>query len=147
MPRVELEAEAEARWDPSRKGEDVAAVAAVAEVRGADTDRDAASASSSSSLPAISSSRQHTSAYVSLRQHTSVNVSIRQHTSAYVSIRQHTSAYVRIACDLFLDCQKLVAGLLHLFVRYGLGHFLFEFLERSSSGISICTFVPVKRVN
>jgi hypothetical protein len=34
--------------------------------------------------------------YVSIRQHTSAYVSIRQHTSAYVSMRQHTSEYVSI---------------------------------------------------
>jgi hypothetical protein len=45
-------------------------------------------------------------------------VSIRQHTSAYVSIRQHTSAYVSIR---------------QTFAQ-----------SPDSSGVSVCTFVPVK---
>ena len=100
--------------------------------------------------------RQHPSAYVSIRQHTSAYVSIRQHTSAYVSIRQRTSAYVSI-------CHRVAAGLVQLLQRL-LRQYLYCCTSkasksstfapsasrrklRSSSGVSICTFVPVKQVN
>jgi hypothetical protein len=74
---------------------------------------------------------QHTSAYVSIRLHTSAYVSIRQHASACFSIRQHTSAYVSIrrAAALCLTLAPL------------------RLQPRSSSAVSICTFVLVKQVN
>jgi hypothetical protein len=73
----------------------------------------------------------------SVRQHTSAYVSIRQHTSAYVSIRQHTSSGSGAQPRQYVFfCTSKASKLRTLFAAG---------LERN--GVSMCSFVPVKRVN
>jgi hypothetical protein len=113
---------------------------------------------SSVTLSAYVSIRQHTSAYASICQHATAHVSIRQHTSEYASIHQHTSAYAsirhRVVCSMRHD-SSVTLPLLHQYlylctskastqsnkVRRGSAHAV------SASGVSICTFVPVKLEN
>jgi hypothetical protein len=105
--------------------------------------------------------RQHTSAYVSIRQHTSAYVSIRQHASAYVSIRQNTLAFWLFCVQLQRDpthysaltCQLVRCPYLYFCTSKAskLSTCAIQLTTRrlrvSSSGVRICTFVPVKQVN
>jgi hypothetical protein len=98
--------------------------------------------------------RQHTSAYVGIRQHTSAGRlwlflclllpwsfevrsrlrSLCQHTSAYVSIRQHPSVSVSIrqhtSASVSIRSREYIVNLE---------------APRSSSGVSMCTFVLAKQ--
>jgi hypothetical protein len=103
---------------------------------------------------------RHTSAYVSMpgRSHTllaSAGTSIRQHTSAYVSIytgiRQHTSAYATHSWSKSYP-PFASAGAAYVSIRqhtsaYATHSFFCVSWSSSSSGVSICTFVPVKQAN
>jgi hypothetical protein len=116
--------------------------------------------------------RQLTSAYVSLRQHTLLPHTAlcalfhalawkSQSTSAYVSIRQHASAYVAPThCLMRAHLEKsayvsirthYVSIRQHTSAYVAPTHNLTRAfpgarLARSSSGVSVCTFVLVKQV-
>jgi hypothetical protein len=77
------------------------------------------------------------SACLRIRQQTSASVSIRQHPSAYASIRNAEDA--RLASSARQRSHQH-----HPQTSQPTPHAL---LPRSSLGVSICTFVPVKQAN
>ncbi len=115
-------------------------------------------------LPSLS---QAYVAYVSIRQHTPAYVSILHHTSAYVSIRQHTSAVHaciphthhrvhHLQCprprrphnNLYLeapDSQAPISTPLAPISKRLVP--ISKLLARSSTGVSICTFVITSKAS
>jgi hypothetical protein len=108
---------------------------------------------------------QHMSAYVSIRQRTYADLeveygdSIRQHTSVYVSIRQRTYADLQVEYGDSILLELLQLVLLarirqHTSAYVSIRQHTYVLLEllqlvlltRSSSGVSICSFVLVKQV-